>query len=57
MSHLIPGLVALVAGVIAFIALGHRDPVHSVFDYADERGAAAAPTTAEGAGPDTPPGA
>jgi MFS family permease len=57
MSHLIPGLVALVAGAIAFIALGHRDPVHSVFDYADERGTAAAPTTAEGAGPDTPPGA
>lgn len=37
MSHLIPGLVALVAGVIAYVALGRRDPVQSVFDYSDER--------------------
>jgi len=56
MSHLIPGLVALVAGVIAYVALGHRDPVHSVFDYADERGAAATPPTAVAAASDTTPG-
>ena len=39
MSHLIPGVVALIAGVIAYVALGRRDPVRSVFDYSDERGA------------------
>jgi hypothetical protein len=38
MSHLIPGLVAIAAGVVAYLALGRRDPVRSVFDYADERG-------------------
>lgn len=38
MSHLIPGVVAVIAGVIAYLALGHRDPVQSVFDYSDERG-------------------
>jgi hypothetical protein len=37
MSHLIPGVVALIAGFVAYLALGRRDPVHSVFDYADER--------------------
>ena len=40
MSHLIPGVVALIAGVIAYLTLGRRDPVRSVFDYADERGQA-----------------
>ncbi len=46
-SHLVPGLVALAAGGVAYLALGRRDPVRSVFDYADERdggpGVAAAP--------------
>lgn len=37
MSHLIPGLVSLVAGVVAYATLGRRDPVQSVFDYSDER--------------------
>lgn len=48
MSHLVPGLVALVAGGIAYLGLGRRDPVRSVFDYADERAAgpgASAPRT------------
>ncbi len=45
MSHLIPGLVALVAGLVAYLALGRRDPVHSVFDYADERGPGTRPET------------
>ncbi len=52
MSHLIPGLVALLAGVIAYVALGRRDPVRSVFDYADERSRTAAGTTT----PTTPSG-
>jgi hypothetical protein len=38
--------VALAAGVVAYVALGRRDPVQSVFDYADER------TTRPGAPPD-----
>lgn len=36
-SHLLAGLVALGAGAIAFVALGRRAPVRSVWDYADER--------------------
>jgi DHA2 family multidrug resistance protein-like MFS transporter len=50
MSHLIPGLVALVAGVIAYLALGRRDPVRSVFDYADERSRTAQATAAPAEG-------
>lgn len=38
MSHLIPGVIALVAGVLAFVALGRRAPVRNAFEYADERG-------------------
>ncbi len=36
-SHLVPGVVALLAGVLAYFAFGRQDPVRSVFDYADER--------------------
>jgi DHA2 family multidrug resistance protein-like MFS transporter len=38
-SLLIPGVLAIVTGLIAFLALGRRDPIKSVWDYADERGA------------------
>jgi MFS family permease len=51
MSHLIPGLVALIAGVVAYLTLGRRDPVRSVFDYADERARSERPPT----GPTTAP--
>ena len=36
-SHLVPGAIAIVAGLIAFVVLGRRDPVRSVWEYADER--------------------
>jgi hypothetical protein len=45
-SHLVPAIVAIVGGTIAFFALGARDPVRSVFDLADERSAAEVPETA-----------
>ena len=35
LAALIPGVVALVTGIIAFIAMGPRDPVRSVWDHAD----------------------
>ncbi len=57
MSHLIPGVVAIVAGVVAYLALGRRDPVKSVFDYSDERGTSLATPGAASAGPEVPPGA
>lgn len=37
LASLVPGVVALITGVIAFIAMGPRDPVRSVWDHADER--------------------
>jgi len=37
-SLLVPGVLAIITGLIAFIALGRRDPMRSVWDYADERG-------------------
>jgi DHA2 family multidrug resistance protein-like MFS transporter len=45
---LIPGVVAVVVGVIAWFVLGHRDPVRSVWDHRDERiaGRAAQPSSA-----------
>ena len=36
-AALIPGIVAIVTGIIAFFAMGARDPVRSVWDHADER--------------------
>jgi hypothetical protein len=42
-SHFVPGLIAIVAGVVSFVLLGPRDPVKSVWEYADERGPAGAP--------------
>jgi len=36
-AALIGGIVALVTGVVAFLAMGSRDPVRSVWDMADER--------------------
>jgi hypothetical protein len=41
-SLLVPGVLAIVTGLIAFLALGRRDPMHSVWDYQDERSSAAA---------------
>lgn len=41
-SHLVAGLVSLMAGAVAYLALGRRDPVRSVFDYSDERASAGA---------------
>jgi DHA2 family multidrug resistance protein-like MFS transporter len=37
-SHLVPGVIAVAAGLLAIVALGRRDPVRSVWEYADERG-------------------
>jgi MFS family permease len=45
-SHFVPGLIAIVAGVVSYVLLGPRDPVKSVWEYADERGPAAAPEVA-----------
>jgi MFS family permease len=42
-AFLIPGLVAIVVGVIAYFALGRRDPIKSVWEHKDER--PAGPTT------------
>lgn len=57
-SHLVPGLVSLAAGVVAYVALGRRDPVRSVFDYADERRdgppPSSPPAASMGAPPDVP---
>jgi hypothetical protein len=39
---LISGVVASLGGVIAFVAMGPRDPVRSVWEMADEREPAAA---------------
>ena len=36
-AALIPGIVAIVTGILAFFAMGARDPVRSVWDHADER--------------------
>jgi MFS family permease len=38
MSEIVPGVVALVASLVVFVAMGRRDPVKSVWDLADERG-------------------
>lgn len=36
-AWLIPGVVAIIAGVLAFLGMGGRDPVRSVWELADER--------------------
>jgi MFS family permease len=36
-AMVIPGVVAIVTGLIAFVAMGSRDPVRSVWELADER--------------------
>ena len=33
----LPGVVAIVTGVLAWVAMGARDPVQSVWQLADER--------------------
>jgi len=52
-AALIPGVVAVVTGIIAFILMGPRDPVRSVWDHADERGPD--PTGPPGVATGTPP--
>lgn len=47
-SALVPGIVAIVTGIIVFFAMGPRDPVRSVWDHADERGPALAPSSTPG---------
>jgi hypothetical protein len=47
MSEAIPGVLALLAGIVAFIVMGARDPVRSVWELADERSNPAAGTTPE----------
>jgi DHA2 family multidrug resistance protein-like MFS transporter len=37
MGELIPGIVALVAAAVVFVAMGRHDPVRSVWDLSDER--------------------
>ncbi|MBX3028880.1 MAG: MFS transporter [Chloroflexi bacterium] len=54
-SHLLTGWVAVGTGVLAFIALGRRAPVRSVWDYADERAPTGVPAVHDGA-PATDPG-
>jgi MFS family permease len=34
---LVPGVLAIVTGVIAYFALGRRDPMKSIWDHSDER--------------------
>jgi MFS family permease len=36
-AETIPGMIAIAAGVIGFVAMGSRDPVRSVWELADER--------------------
>jgi hypothetical protein len=36
-AWLLTGLVAIIAGVLSFFAMGARDPVRSVWELADER--------------------
>jgi DHA2 family multidrug resistance protein-like MFS transporter len=36
-SLIVPGVLAIIAGVIAYILLGKRDPLMVVFDYSNER--------------------
>jgi hypothetical protein len=36
-AWLLTGIVAIIAGVISFFAMGSRDPVRSVWELADER--------------------
>jgi len=47
-AALVPGIVAIVTGIIGFFAMGPRDPVRSVWDHADEREPALAPSTTPG---------
>ena len=42
MSEAIPGVLAVLAGIIAFVVMGARDPVRSVWELADERSTPAA---------------
>jgi hypothetical protein len=42
-SHLVPGIIAIIAGVVSFVLLGPRDPVRTVWEYADERAGPAGP--------------
>jgi MFS family permease len=37
LAEVIAGIVAVIAGVLAFLAMGPRDPVRSVWELADER--------------------
>jgi MFS transporter, DHA2 family, multidrug resistance protein len=48
-AEIIAGSVAVIAGILAFLAMGARDPVRSVWELADERGPARPP------GPDDAP--
>jgi hypothetical protein len=51
LAEVIAGSVAVLAGVLAFLAMGARDPVRSVWELADERQAAPG-----GGAPDPPAG-
>ncbi len=35
---IVPGVIAVVTGILAFVLVGPRDPINSVWDYRDERG-------------------
>jgi MFS family permease len=53
-AEIIAGSVAVIAGILAFLAMGARDPVRSVWELADERGPARAPGPGDAPAPPGP---